>query len=127
MKKRGWVLFFIFIWSFLGLGLRLTYLSLGAPYARVQTRQSSYIATVDLPRGTVFDREGTPLTNRKTVLRQSPVPGNWGIEGVYVACRQGLSTVQPAVHLVGYLDGNGQGVSGLQKEFNPLLTGTPPP
>lgn len=125
MKKRGWVIFFVFFWSFLGIGLRLCYLALGTPYEQAQIRQSSYTVTVDLPRGTVFDREGVPITNREQEMRQSPVPEGWNISGLWVACRQGFSTVQPAVHLVGYLDGQGRGVSGLQKEFDSLLQGIP--
>ncbi len=119
MKKRGWILFFVFVWSFFGIGGRLAYLSLGKNYRQTAVGQSSFQVVVDMPRGTVFDRTLASITNREWVEKTGGVAG-----GVSVKCKQGLSVVQPACHLVGYLQEN-RGISGLQKGFDTLLTGTP--
>ena len=119
MKKRGWVLFFVFIWVFLGMIGRLTYVSLGKNYQKTAVGQSSFVVVVDTPRGTVFDRTLAPITNRSWVEKTGGVAGGLG-----VLCKQTFSTVQPACHLVGYLQEN-RGVSGLQKGYDPLLSGAP--
>ncbi len=119
MKQRGWILFFTFIWSFLGIGGRLAYISLGNNYQTTAGSQSSFVVVVDTPRGTVFDRTLEPITNAGWVEKTGGVEG-----GTSVMCRQGLSALQSAVHLVGYLQ-EGKGVSGLQKAFDQLLTAPP--
>ena len=119
MKKRGWILFFLFVWVFLGIGGRLAYVSLGTSYQKTALGQSSFVVVVDMPRGTVFDRTLTPITNGDWVEKTGGVAG-----GRSVMCRQGFSHCQPACHLVGYLQEN-RGVSGLQKGYDSLLMGAP--
>ncbi len=119
MKKRGFVLLFVFFWVFLGIGGRLTYISLGNNYRQTAVGQSSFVVTADMPRGTVFDRDLTPITNGEWTEKNGGIAG-----GFSVLCKQPFSTVQPAVHLVGYLQEN-RGISGLQKGYDTLLTAPP--
>ncbi|MBR4868060.1 MAG: hypothetical protein IKU10_02795 [Clostridia bacterium] len=69
MKRRAYILIFTFLFVLSGIGGRLTYLTTRTRYSRVATQQSLYTLTVDMPRGTIYDRNGSPLTNRNVVYK----------------------------------------------------------
>ncbi len=126
MKTRGYILFFLFLWGFIGIGGRLAYLCLGDTLMQTAEGQSSYLVTVDEPRGTVFDRTLEPITNRDWVVKTGVLPPSLETDGVGVSCRQGFSTLQTAAHLIGYVDSTeNKGVGGLQHGYDSLLQGTP--
>jgi penicillin-binding protein 2 len=58
------------------IGGRLTYIATGERFISAARSQSLYSLTIDHPRGTIFDRNLIPLTNRttinKTVLTSTP-------------------------------------------------------
>ncbi len=76
MKTRSFVLFFVLLWVLIVTGGRLAYFALGENQTTAAVGHSLYTLNVDCPRGTIWDRNGQPLTNReqtyKTVLTATP-------------------------------------------------------
>lgn len=158
MKRRCIVILFVFIWLSIAMGGRLAYIALGERYVATAESQSQYTLTVDLPRGTIYDRNGESITNRqvlyKTAVTSTPqvisqlhrfftgetkemllelvaqrkpfvveTRQPFSAQGATgFTCRDSKPFYQPAVHIVGYLDGAGEaGVSGLQKYCDEIL------
>lgn len=74
VKQRATVLLFTIIWTFLAIGGRLTYLATRQEHLAAANSQSLYTLTVDTPRGTIFDRNGIPLTNREPITKLTVTP-----------------------------------------------------
>ena len=162
MKRRITVLAFTGLWILAAIGGRLGLLMLGGRYADAAVRQSLLTVTVDQPRGTVYDRQGKPLTNRQTEYRVAMIPTPQGITRLYdtftgndlqtllqrakegrpfvfsspaalrgkgilsFSCCLQRPAYQPALHLIGYVNADGEGVSGLQKAYQKELACTAP-
>ncbi len=160
MKRRGWMLFFIFTWVVILTGGRLAILSLGQSFQPTAGNHSQYTLTVDTPRGTIFDRNRRPITNGQRVFKTVVTPTEQMVTEIHQHLQgkekettlqqlserkpfvlqtqspilgQGASTflcyrsspiIQSATHLVGYVNSDGIGVSGLEKAYDFLLKAT---
>lgn len=157
MHKRSVVFFLVLSVLFCGIAAR--YLSLAGPQAAAAAaEQGSATVTVATARGTVYDRNGSPLVNtgRETRYSIAPYPLTLsrlaallpdtafdtlsarlqggrpvvaiadedlsavpGVLRFTVPVRQGAPLAAP--HLVGYVDGNGQGAVGVEKAYDSYL------
>lgn len=74
MKRKAISIFFVFLWVFIVIGGRLAHIGLGQTYQFTAGSQSRYTLTVDIPRGTIFDRNGQPITNSQGVYKTAVTP-----------------------------------------------------
>lgn len=72
--RRTIITYFVITVLFFGTILRLAALSLKTDYQQVQKQQSSFRLTVSKQRGTIYDRNMIPLTNRKTKIVAAVMP-----------------------------------------------------
>ena len=161
MKPKAISIFFVFVWVFIVIGGRLAHIALGGTF-QTAGNQSLYTLTIDTPRGTVFDRNGLPITNRQAVYKSAVTATPQVISRIHqlftgkekedvlqqladrrpfilqtqqllevkgaldFACFSLYPANQPAVHLTGYVNADGQGVCGIQKSYDFLLCNTQP-
>ena len=140
--------------------LRLSTVATGN-YAAVQSTQNTVCLDLYRPRGTIYDCNGNPLTNRTTEVRAalSPTVANRRLlkevlsEAAYRAVEEQSDAGEPivctlperiqtdgmlcqrvtvphtarqsAVHLIGVINAEGHGISGLEYAFDNLLYSEP--
>lgn len=92
---------------------RIAFLN-GGDYAKKAAAQRSHTIEVKKYRGLFFDRNMIPLTDSKTRLFTS------GVATVNPTVRYPYGSV--AEHIIGYVNSDGEGVSGLEKCFDSTLT-----
>ena len=153
---RSTVCFFLLSLLFFFTVLRVAGIAV-SDYGAVQKQQSSYRLTVTRPRGTIYDRNGKPLTNSsgRIIAAVSPTPravtmissvlsgeekeqalerlqsgkpvlctvSEWvNCEGVLcLTVPEHQSSDMSALHLIGTLDEEGHGASGLEKAYDDFL------
>lgn len=141
----------------MGAFFRLFYLTVGSGYKETATTQSTMTVNVDLPRGTIFDRNGEHLSNnkmvKKAVLIATPktvtalykyfkkqradeiseelkkgkpiaveVPYDFECDDAYIfICYAEDEIKNTAIHLLGYLNSDGEAVCGIEKAYNDIL------
>ncbi|MBR4283070.1 MAG: penicillin-binding protein 2 [Clostridia bacterium] len=156
MKRTYFILFILFM-LFIGAFFRLFYLSVGSGYKETATTQATLTVKVDLPRGTIFDRNGEHLTNNKMkkmgVLIATPqtvtavykyfeksradeisnqlkkgkpitveLPYDFECDDAYIfLCYDEDEIKNTAIHLLGYLNSDGDAVCGIEKAYNNIL------
>ena len=69
IMKRTYFILFVVMLVFLSAFFRLFYLTVGSGYKETATTQSTMTINVDLPRGTIFDRNGEHLSNNKIIKK----------------------------------------------------------
>ncbi len=157
IMKRSYFILFIIMLLFLVSFFRLFYLAVGSGYKETATTQSTMTINVDLPRGTVFDRNGEHLSNnkivKKAVLIATPktltvlykyfekdradeisnelkkgkpiaveVPHDFKCDDAYIfICYNEDEIKNTAIHLIGYLNSDGEAVCGIEKAYNHIL------
>ncbi len=157
IMKRTYFILFVIMLLLMGAFFRLFYLSVGSGYKKTATTQSTMTIDVDLPRGTIFDRNGEHLSNNKmvkmAVLIATPqtvtavykyfdktradeisnelkkgkpiaveVPYDFECDDAYVfICYNEDAIKNTAIHLLGYLNSDGEAVCGIQKAYNDIL------
>ncbi len=157
IMKRTYFILFIMLVLFIVTFFRLFYLTVGSGYKKTATTQSTMTINVDLPRGTIFDRNGEHLSNNKmvkmAVLVATPqtatalykyfekdradeisaelkkgkpiaveVPHDFECDDAYVfICYDNDENKNTAIHLLGYLNSDGDAVCGIQKAYNNIL------
>ena len=162
LQKRSLALFSILMAGIVGLMCRLYFLTMEDDLQAAATNQSSYQLNVAKLRGTIYDRNGTPLTglNHTTIAAVSPTveaanflsetlpeeekesvftmlssgkpfllkPEHnavWSAEGIHTfSVSERYRTPQILSHVIGYLDGSGSGISGLEKAYDEYLSQT---
>ena len=157
IMKRTYLILFVIMLFFIGAFFRLLYLSVGSGYKETATTQATLTVNVDLPRGTIFDRNGEHLTNNKmvkmAVLIATPqtvtavykyfeksradeianelkngkpisveVPHDFECDDAYIfICYDEDEIKNTAIHLLGYLNSDGDAVCGIEKAYNNIL------
>ncbi len=150
---RGAACYFVLLFFMLFCVLRLFVIASG-DYAAVGAAQSAYKIPLAKTRGTIFDCNMVPITNRESYILAAATPTDAAIAALKdtkenaAALKQlkngkpavfkteselsisGVSCTRiykradentPAVHLIGYTDSTGHGVSGLEKAYDELL------
>ncbi len=154
-EKRAIVCFIVIIFLLFSCILRVTVIA-NSNYAQVQTNQTSIKIKISNIRGTIFDCNKYPITNRekKIIACISPTPRavtvistlleGQELENVLSALKNGKpvtaqvpkkiecegivyteifkETEIPAIHTLGYTDNEENGMSGIQKAYNNILT-----
>ncbi len=87
MRKRLWVVFSFVIVLLVGIGARLFYIIQVRP-AEVASAQSRWTVSVATTRGTIYDRNMTPLVNEKHEYRAALAPSESLLSLVYSATTQ---------------------------------------
>lgn len=159
MKRRAALLFGIVCFIFTGLYLWLGLIASRPVLQATGQTQSTRTLTVYSGRGTIYDCNLEPLTNRNASYRAAVIPTAESIERLQGHCDRSdkeLQTLlengsafvctvdQPtlaseeilvfsvperydgtAAHILGYLDGNGKGVSGMEASYDARLSQEP--
>lgn len=157
MKRRAFAVFFVFLSMFVLISVRLVSISFESKPAAFG--YSSASITVDTLRGTVYDCNMIPLTNRETVLYAAAKPSekafaslrNAVAEDDYNYVEERMKIGKPVVvrleksinenddiklvkvpqrydsqniacHIIGYRNASGNGISGMEKAFDSLLS-----
>ena len=152
MEKRVITLFSGLIVLLFGLIWRIAFLGQTSLYSEAAARQSTYLLQVHTGRGGIFDRNGEPMVNRQTRSLAAVLPLSEGAAALRDSLAdlpsQRTPTVLPAdptlpsgngcylfsvprrysspfaAHLIGYLDGAGQGQSGIERAYDAFLSRT---
>ena len=162
LQNRSLALFCILMAGTVGLMCRLYFLTMEDDLQAAATSQSSYQLNVSKLRGTIYDRNGSPLTGQDhtTIAAVSPtveaanflsetLPEEekesvftllsagkpflikpkynavWSSEGIHTfSVSERYRTPQTLSHIIGYLDGSGAGISGLEKSYDEYLSQT---
>ncbi len=125
LKKRISVLFFSFIFILSSLFAKIFYLSVfkNEEYKKAVLNQETVCMTVKNERGTIYDRNLIPLTERDLSLfhitDSGKVKTGSGKSTFIMPSRYAPSGV--ATHITGYTDIDGVGVCGVEKKFDSLL------
>ena len=147
MQKRVVALFFSFSLVFGLLCLRIVQINDTAVVSDAAATKSSLTATVSETRGNIYDCEKRPLVNEENELfvaikptlsalnAASAVIGDTDKDALYETVNDGKIALAPAtgtletdeaktvtaVHLIGYVNGDGEGVSGIEKYYDTIL------
>lgn len=87
-------------------------------YAKAAEQQRVYGVALDGERGNIFDRNMIPITNRteETIVYEMPNASEYTI---HTTKRYGADSI--AKYVTGYLNGSGDGVTGVEAFFNEQL------
>lgn len=155
-SKRSAICFFIIIFLFLFSVLRISSVAT-EDYSKTGYSNNTIRLTISKQRGTIYDRNMTPITNneRKIIAAVSPTPRAvtaissvlegeeleevlsrlrnnkptlcevpYWLESDGIICTyvyEHSSAETPAVHMLGYIDSDYKGVSGLEKAYEEVL------
>jgi len=118
MQKRILCVFMALIFVFGALVARLGSIAVAPEYADASAEQADYTVEIAATRGTIYDRYMRPLVN--TVRR--PIQGaSADLLKDYEAVTR-ISHEPIAVHVIGTLDSEGTGASGIEAAYDTFLT-----
>lgn len=152
LNRRMWAFFIVFALLNAAVIGRIYLVGINEKTA-ADLSYSGFSLTIEHKRGTIFDRNGRPLTNDKTqtvavftpqtlsddrinmyltetqinALKSgtpvaADVDDSFEMTGAYTADVNRSSDRSPA-HLLGYIDSDGKGISGVEQSFDKILSG----
>lgn len=118
MQKRIFCVFTALVFVFGALVARLGSISVDPEYANASAKQADYTVEIASTRGTVYDRNLRPLVN----AIRNPIQGaSAELLKEYETVTR-ISQEPIAVHVIGTLDPNGKGASGIEAAYDTFLT-----
>ena len=117
MFKRGALLYSFFAFLIGVIIIRLLSISIEYPVS-VSTQKSTRKIILSSTRGFIYDRNMEPLVNENVFTDNYSINSDSTIE---IINTKRYSSNQLCSHIIGYINGDGEGISGIEKCYNDLL------